>query len=256
MTRFPARIQFRLIPAVLAVALCLLAFKTFVFVNDVLAPALGIQSAWAQGSPEAPGRLREDRNKKRPADIDAAISETNAAVKAKKQKEREEDPRFTGDDYTARQEANLPSQAEIAILRRLSERRKKLDARSKDLDIRENLLKAAETKIEKRIKELKALEARFDSKYGKQMKENRENFQKLVSLYEKMKPKSAAKIFNKMNVSVLAGMAGQMKPQKMAAVLGKMDVSAAKRLTIELARREAMKQPSPLAPGELPKVEN
>lgn len=253
MTRFPARIQFRLIPAVLAVALCLLAFKAFVFVNEVLAPALGIQSAWAQGSPEAPGRLREDRIKKRAANTDSAISETDAAA-GKKQKE--EDTKFTGDDYTARQEANLPSQAEIAILRRLSERRKKLDARSKDLDIRENLLKAAETKIEKRIKELKALEARFDSKYGKQMKENRENFQKLVSLYEKMKPKNAAKIFNKMNVSVLAGMAGQMKAQKMAAVLGKMEVSAAKRLTLELARREAMKLPSPLAPGELPKVEN
>lgn len=250
MRKLPFRLQFRLIPAVLAMVVCLLAFKTFVFVTDVLAPALGVQPAWAQDAKDAPGRLREKRNNQRQP------GGGNAAVAAGKAGTAEDDPVFTGDDYTARQAANMPSQAEIALLRRLSERRKTLDKRSEELKLRENLLKAAETKIEKRIRDLKALEAKFESKYGKQMKENQENFQKLVSLYEKMKPKSAAKIFNKMNVQVLAGMAGQMKPQKMAAVMGKMEVDAAKRLTLELARREAMKRPAPLAPGELPKIEN
>lgn len=241
MKQFPSRFQFRLIPLLLAVVTCLLVFKTFVFVTDVIAPALGVQPAWAQEA--APEQASE-------AKADAGAKDKKQA-KAKAEKD---DPRFSGDDYTARQNANMPSQAEIALLKRLSERRKTLDKRKQGLELRENLLKAAEVKIEKRIKDLKALEAKFESKYGKRMKENRENFQKLVSLYEKMKPKSAAKIFNKMNVGVLAGMAGQMKAQKMAAVLGKMDVNVAKRLTMELARREAMKQPAPLAPGELQKV--
>lgn len=246
MKRFSGRFSFRLIPALLVFAVTLLGFKTFVFITDVLAPALGVQPAWAQGA-DAPKPEVKDAEAKKVEDKDGA----KAADKTPK-----EDAKFTGDDYTKRQEADLPSQAEIALLRRLAERRKVLDKRNKDIELRENLLKAAEAKIEKRIKDLKALEAKFESKYGKQMRENKENFQKLVTLYEKMKPKNAARIFNKMNVSVLAGMAGQMKPQKMAAVLGKMDVDAAKRLTLELARREAMKQPAPLAPGELAKVEN
>src|SRR5579864_9011329 len=52
------------------------------------------------------------------------------------------------------------SESERAVLERLQARRQELEARAREIDIRESLLKAAEKKVEQRVEELKATEAR------------------------------------------------------------------------------------------------
>ena len=54
-----------------------------------------------------------------------------------------------------------------AVLERLSERRQELEAQARELEIRENLLKAAEQRIESRLAELSELETRINATTGK-----------------------------------------------------------------------------------------
>src|ERR1700727_737148 len=54
------------------------------------------------------------------------------------------------------------SASERAILERLQARRQELEARAREIDIRESLLKSAEKRIETRVEELKAVESRIN----------------------------------------------------------------------------------------------
>ena len=51
-----------------------------------------------------------------------------------------------------------------------------------------------------------------------------------------MKAKSAARIFDRLDVDVLVGVAKRMNPEALAAVLARMDPAVAERVTVELAQ--------------------
>jgi flagellar motility protein MotE (MotC chaperone) len=142
------------------------------------------------------------------------------------------------------------SPAERSLLERLQERRQELDARGRDIDMRENLLKDAERRLETRIEELKDVENRINGKGGEQAAK----FKSLVIMYEGMKPKDAARIFDKLDQAVLLDVASVMNPRKLADVLALMNSEMAQRLTVELARRNASGERG-LPASDLPKVE-
>ena len=56
-------------------------------------------------------------------------------------------------------------------------------------------------------------------------------------MYEGMKPKDAAKVFDRLEMPVLFEIASQIAPRKMSDILGLMSPEAAERLTVEMARR-------------------
>ena len=56
-------------------------------------------------------------------------------------------------------------------------------------------------------------------------------------MYEGMKPKDAAKVFDRLEMPVLIEIATQIAPRKMSDILGLMSTEAAERLTVEMARR-------------------
>jgi hypothetical protein len=133
------------------------------------------------------------------------------------------------------------SQAERALYEKLGERRQALDKRERDLEMRENLIKDAEARLQVRLDELKALESRVSGKNGE-----RARLKDIVTMYEGMDPKKAAAIFDKLDLSVLIEVASIMKPAKLSAVLAAMTPESAQRLTVELAKRsEAMDQGLP-----------
>jgi flagellar motility protein MotE (MotC chaperone) len=69
-----------------------------------------------------------------------------------------------------------------------------------------------------------------------------------------MKPKDAAKVFDRLEMPVLIEIASQIAPRKMSDILGLMQTDAAERLTVELARR-ANGDKSATASADLPKIE-
>jgi flagellar motility protein MotE (MotC chaperone) len=146
------------------------------------------------------------------------------------------------------------SAAERAILERLQERRQELDKRARELDMRETMLKESEQRLDARMNELKELEARVGT--GAQQKEKAENarFKSLATMYENMKAKDAAKIFDRLDIKVLIDMASQINPRRMSEILAQMSPDAAERLTNELASR-ANGGEKTQNPAALPKIE-
>ena len=145
------------------------------------------------------------------------------------------------------------SASERAILERLQARRQELEARAREIDIRESLLKAAEKRIESRVEELKAVELRITTATEQKNEAEATRFKGIVTMYESMKPKDAAKVFDRLEMSVLFEIASQIAPRKMSDILGLMSTEAAERLTIELARRAGADKSASAA--DLPKIE-
>jgi flagellar motility protein MotE (MotC chaperone) len=145
------------------------------------------------------------------------------------------------------------SASERAILERLQARRQELEARSREIDIRESLLKAAEKRIEVRVEELKAIESRIATVTVQKNEADIARFKGIITMYEGMKPKDAAKVFDHLEMSVLIEIASQIAPRKMSDILGLMSTEAAERLTIEMARRAGADKSSAVA--DLPKIE-
>jgi len=143
----------------------------------------------------------------------------------------------TGDDSV--DVTNL-STSEIEVLQRLVERRDQLEKRSDELDLRENLLTATEQRIDTKIAKLKEIEGTIQDLLKKYDEQQLKKLQSLVAIYEKMKPKDAARIFNSLDMDVLLDVSGMMKESKLAAILGKMSGDRAKELTVELATRKQL----------------
>lgn len=130
------------------------------------------------------------------------------------------------------------TRAEIELLANLAQRREQLEQRAREFDLRESLLAAAEKRIDERIAELKKLEASIKQIVQQYDQQEEKNFQGLVKVYENMKPKDAARIFEKLDPEVLLGVVERMKEAKLAAVLADMSPATAQDLTVRLATRK------------------
>jgi flagellar motility protein MotE (MotC chaperone) len=138
------------------------------------------------------------------------------------------------------------------VLERLQERRYEIEGRAREIDMRENLLKAAEKRLETRVNELKDLEARVNNALKTKDEGDQTRFKNLVTMYENMKAKEAAKIFDRLDMRVLLEVATQLNPRRMSDILALMSAEAAERLTIELATRGKDRAQTP---ADLPKIE-
>jgi len=150
--------------------------------------------------------------------------------------------RGAGDDDT-----ESSSAAEVDVLTSLSKRRNELDARGADLDMRENLIAAAEKRVDAKIATLKDLQAQIATLMGQRDTEQAKQIANLVKVYSDMKPRDAAQIFNTLSEDVLVPVANGMKPDALAPVMAQMQPEAAQRLTIRLANR--LKLPATAAPA-------
>jgi len=234
--------RLRLLPVVLFAAATLLALKTTdLLLNGRLA---GIAIASAQTKP-----AKSDAPEKAGGKAAGAKDVMKAAGKKIKPANR------AGSVHDDRpEEKNLAERdrSKGAVLERLGERRVELDKREKDLDLREAFLKATEKRIEDRIDELKQLEARLKAATTAKEKAEEKQFDDLVKMYESMRPKEAAAIFDRLQMPVLVKVVKKINPRRMADILGKMTPEAAEKLTVALATTR--KKNPPKTPDLLPKI--
>ncbi len=196
---------------------------------------------------------------------DASKGDVTGSVGAKEEKpagpalktsEKAPDPpklEVAGNSYPL-EAGKINSPGERAVLERLQERRQELDTRGRDLEMRESLLKAAEKRLEAKVTELKELEARINTAMGVRDKTEADRFKSIVAMYENMKSKDAARIFDRLDLKILVDVSTQMKPAKMSEILAAMTSESAERLTVELANR-ATATPKAQSPDQLPKIE-
>jgi flagellar motility protein MotE (MotC chaperone) len=207
---------------------------------DKSAAAPAAPHAGAKGEPKAAeAKAAPAEAKPKPADTKAAPADPKASGGT---------PVPFDADHPA------PSAGERAVLESLNQRRQELEARARELDVRENVLAATEKRIEARLAEIKEAEARINATVQKKDDAEAGRFKSLVNMYENMKAKDAAKIFDRLDMRILIELAGQMNPRRMSDVLGLMSPDVAERLTSEIATRAGAVEKGPPA-ADLPKIE-
>src|SRR6202048_1401123 len=199
--------------------------------------------SWAQQAFNFPGG---------PADITGSVQEKPKEEAAKSAVPAPEVAR-PGSAVASPDQGQPVSASERAILERLQSRRQELEARAREIDIRESLLKAAEKRIESRVEELKAVESRIATANGQKSEADAARFKGIITMYEGMKPKDAARVFDRLEMTVLFEIASQIAPRKMSDILGLMSPEAAERLTTEMARRAGSDKSA--SASDLPKIE-
>jgi flagellar motility protein MotE (MotC chaperone) len=135
----------------------------------------------------------------------------------------------------------------------LQERRQELDTRARELDIRESLIQTAEKRMEGRLTELKEVEARIKVESAQKDDAEAARFKDLVTMYENMKPRDAAKIFDRLDITVLIEVASEINPRKMSDIMAQMSADTAERLTVELANKA--QQVTQSGAAGLPKID-
>jgi flagellar motility protein MotE (MotC chaperone) len=224
------------------------------------------KQSWAQETFNFPGGNKTE----------AAADITGSVDEKKEEKSREDKPKEDKKQEKLKEEAAKPavappevakpegaavipalgqpiSPSERAILERLQSRRQELEARAREIDIRESLLKAAEKRIESKVQEMKAVESRITAVGEQKAEADAAHFKGIITMYESMKPKDAAKVFDRLEMPVLYEIASQIAPRKMSDILGLMSTEAAERLTTEMARRAGPDKSASAA--DLPKIE-
>jgi len=122
------------------------------------------------------------------------------------------------------------------VLLELRQRRQELDERDAALAARESLAIATEQKLAARVGELQALQKKLEALESARKERDDASWQGLVKLYEAMKPREAATIFNDLEMPVLLQVIDRMKEAKAAPVLASMQPDKARELTAKLAQ--------------------
>ncbi len=230
--------KLRLLPLLVMVAS--LAFM--VRIGDTFFQIKNLGSAYAQEEKEEKGKIAEVEDAEPPKEelTDAKTASTpklaspadQASVKSEKvvpvKDWQDSDSDF--DDSAIRKE----------VYDDLMERRQMIEQREKQLDQREALMKAGTEEVNKKVEELTAIRNEIQSLLKKQNAEEEANTAKLVKIYEGMKPKDAAKIFNQLDMDVLLSVVTKMSERKVSPIVALMDPQKARSLTLFLSEQNKL----------------
>src|SRR6201992_2916301 len=198
----------RVIPVVLIAVASLAVLKIAGLVIDggyvfnYSRPQPRLQPSWAQSMLNFPGAPKEEEKKEKAP---------NPAVP---------DTKPEGVVIHPEENQNPVSPSERAILERLHARRQELEARQREIDIRESLLKAAEKRIESKVEEMKGLESRASAANEQKAEAENARFKGIVTMYEGMKPKDAAKVFDRLDMGALIEIASRIAHRTLSDIVG------------------------------------
>lgn len=152
----------------------------------------------------------------------------------------------------------VASPAERELLEKLRDRRTEIEARDRDLELRDSLLRTTERKLDEKIGQLRTLEGQLEANQASK-NDPKQRFKPLVVMYESMKPKEAARVFDRLDIKVLMDLVQHMNPRKVSEILAAMEPASAERLTVALARQAqqgavVQDASAPVADGELPRI--
>ncbi len=135
------------------------------------------------------------------------------------------------------------SDEEIELLQQLGQRRQNLEDRAQTLDRREQMLQAAERRLDDKVLELAALKETIEDLLTQYDDQQDRQVERLVNIYESMKAKDAARIFEDLEMPVLLRVVDRMSERRTAPILAEMASDKAQALTLELAERQDLPIP-------------
>ncbi len=128
----------------------------------------------------------------------------------------------------------------MELFQDLSERRKAIETREKELATREALLKAGEQELDQKFRELETLRKEIEGLLEQQSTEEEARIGSLVKIYEAMKPKDAARIFDSLDMDVLISVVSRMSERKTSPIMAEMNPERARSITILLAQQKQL----------------
>jgi len=123
------------------------------------------------------------------------------------------------------------------VLQSLGERRGQLDQRENDLNTQLALMAAAEAKLDAKVKTMEGLKADIQGLLAQADQKQAAETDRLVKVFEAMKPKDAAPRMVLLDDAVRLPIAAKMKERSLSAILAQMPPAEAKKLTESLAAR-------------------
>ena len=129
------------------------------------------------------------------------------------------------------------SPGEYKTIQDLGTRRQQLDAWQAQLNSQSQLVQAADGKLDSRIQQLTALKTQIQTLIDQASKTQSDDTNRMIKVYEAMKPQAAAQVLTTMADDVRLPIAAGMKDRALAAVLAVMTPDAARELTEKLANR-------------------
>ena len=126
-----------------------------------------------------------------------------------------------------------------AVLKALNIRSESLDTRDAAIADRMSALILAETEITRKLAALESAEQRLSATLSLADEAAETDLGRLTSVYEAMKPKEAAALFQEMAPEFAAGFLGRMRADAAAAVLAGLSPQAAYTISVILAGRNA-----------------
>ena len=223
--------RLRLLPTLIIFALVSLGVKSYELGEGVrlTAPTANV----AQAQTTTPEGLPDET----PTVAEQAAADAEAARMEARGEAEERDPRRPVSRSAFLAEEPSLTQSEIEVLQALKARREEIDAREQEFEQRLALLESAERRVEQKIADLASQEAELRRVLRQVDEEKEAQIQSMVRVYEIMKPKAAAEIWNEMELPVLLDVISRMKERRVAEILASVRPDRAEEITIRLLRR-------------------
>lgn len=125
------------------------------------------------------------------------------------------------------------------MLRAFQEREARIAEQERQIALRLKGLAIADEQIEKRLKHLQETEEKLRATLELADGAAEDDLNRLTSVYENMKPKTAAALFEQMEPGFAAGFLGRMRPDAAAGIMAGLSPQIAYTISVILAGRNA-----------------
>ena len=235
--------KIRLVPVTIFAATLMLTMKVADIFDDFNLQNIPLQLSKAVAQDQTPKPKTTAQDEKKPQQKGASGANNKSTPTDEESSKGEASGK---DEDNPDNDPTLFTQSEIDLLQELSDRREQIEKMSKQINLREGLLKAAEKRISKRVSELKQLQKTINDLIKTHDDQQETKMASLVKIYEAMKPKDAARIFEQLDLNTLLIVAERMKERKLAPVMAQMNPEKAKDVTVELSRLRELPLPGTL----------
>lgn len=219
--------RIKILPLTLSVALLFFTVKTadIIMGTQTLANGVLITRADAQADVEPPKKEIPGAEK----EASAASASEDAKVEAVVKK----NPAVSQTPGETVNQRLTPSETDL--LKNLGKRREELRRWENNIQIKEAALNATEKRIDEKIGKIEAMQQEVSTLLAQYNAQEDAKIRSLVKIYESMKPKDAARIFDEVEMPILLLVIDKMAEKKAAPILAEMDSKKAKQVTVELA---------------------
>ena len=145
-----------------------------------------------------------------------------------------------------------PSCTDPALRQAIDEQRADVATRARHLRDAEAVLAAAEARVGAQIRTLTGVRAEVQALMTQRSTLQQEDLRRMVAIYEAMKPRDAARIFNELETDIIVDLLDRLPERRSAPIIAEMTDAKAREVTRIILQRRALPGDRAKPPGALP----